>query len=118
MALRNRPAPKVFRGKDGKVQGPYVKCEKCSQRYITDINRIHRVDGIQFINFVATEQFIRIADKDSLYAGDYLCVDQKNCDKRKAEEEYHRAMALVENKKKTSYDRYRPKISFSSSSYF
>ena len=55
---------------------PFIECYRCGQKYITDIKKIHGIEGGQYINFIATKQFIRRSPKTAiLYPGEYLCVD-------------------------------------------
>ncbi len=92
---------KPIRGKDGKVQPPFLTCSKCSQEYITDISRIHGYNGIQFINFVATDQFIRKENIDP-QCDKYLCVNIGLCElieKEREEKEEKRLMAIEREKK-------------------
>ena len=69
----SRPSNKVV-----KVSEPFIECYRCEQKYLTDIKRIHQPDGMQYINFVATKQFIRVAI-DGIYVGHLMCVDYKEC---------------------------------------
>lgn len=56
----------------------FIECYSCEQQYITDIKRLHGDNGMQFLNFIAMDQFIRL-EKSGVYAGYYRCVDSSEC---------------------------------------
>ena len=56
---------------------PFISCHACEECYLTDPRLIHGEDGMRFIHFVATNQFIKMNNKSH-----YLCVDSINCLKR------------------------------------
>lgn len=83
MALRNNaPVRKIIRGKDGKVQEPFIKCRQCGERYLTDISKIHGPDGIQFLHFIAIDQFIGVA-RDGPCKDHLICVNRVHCQNMK-----------------------------------
>lgn len=61
-----------------KKEEPFVKCNRCGERYLTDMKRIHGDEDMQYIHFIATAQFLHKVTQDR-ETTHYYCVNEQHC---------------------------------------